>query len=161
MRTVLVCTAAVLIVTGASRAEDCGPRPEARSYLQDLSADVYERWAVPPEPSVSHARIRFELDSSGRLETSEVIEASTPEVGDAVLTVLREGSPYPALPTGAECLANESLVAAFRLESDEASSLWWWLWPLGVLLLGVRTLRGFAKLRRVGGGLLGPASPIS
>lgn len=68
-------------------------------YLQRMLALIESRWYKPPVPPGTRARVRYTIQSSGRLEAIQLEESSgVPAFDRAALRALYAANPLPPLP---------------------------------------------------------------
>ncbi|HTO09466.1 MAG TPA: energy transducer TonB [Myxococcota bacterium] len=98
--------------------DDCLKRPEVSSYLEQVRSRMYQRWNLPGDaPSGQKVLLKFKLDASGSVMSSELEMASDAGVGATALEALRSAAPFAAMPDRVRCLARQGLKGTFTVPS--------------------------------------------
>ena len=101
--------------------DDCLKRPEVTSYLEQVRERMYTRWNLPSDaPTGQKVLLRFKLDSSGSVMTSELEMSSNATIGATALDALRSAAPFAAMSDRVRCLARQSLKGTFTVPSASA-----------------------------------------
>jgi TonB-like protein len=101
--------------------DDCLKRPEVTSYLEQVRERMYTRWNLPSDaPTGQKVLLRFKLDSSGSVMTSELEMSSNATIGATALDALRSAAPFAAMSDRVRCLARQGLKGTFSVPSAAA-----------------------------------------
>jgi len=107
---------------GGVSLDDCLKRPEVTSYLEQVRSRMYQRWNLPADaPSGQKVLLRFKLDASGSVMTSELEMASDAGIGATALEALRSAAPFAAMSDRVRCLARQGLKGTFSVPSATSS----------------------------------------
>jgi TonB family protein len=107
---------------GGVTLDECTKRPEVQAYMEQVRQRMYQRWNLPADaPSGQAVNLRFKLDASGSVMSSELAHASDPTIGATALEALRSASPFAAMPDRVRCLARQGLVGKFTVPSATSS----------------------------------------
>lgn len=94
--------------------------PPALQYYHRIKEATLAAWMPPGgTPFGANVTIRFRLDDLGRVAESDVVEASSPDLGATALGALRAASPFGA-PPEPECVVGKSLIATFTIPAGES-----------------------------------------
>ena len=107
---------------GAVSLDDCLKRPEVNAYIKQVEQRMYQRWNLPADaPSGQKVLLRFKLDSSGSVMTSELERASDATVGATALEALRSAAPFAGMSDQVRCLARRDFIGTFTVPSATSS----------------------------------------
>jgi hypothetical protein len=102
--------------------DDCLKRAEVNNYLEQVRQRMYQRWNLPADaPSGQKVLLRFKLDASGSVMSSELEMTSDAGIGATALEALRSAAPFAAMPERVRCLARQSLKGTFTVPTATSS----------------------------------------
>jgi hypothetical protein len=92
----------------------CFSTPEAQEYLEEVQGRILAGWELPkgvaPEQKVV---LRFWLRPDGSFQCLSLSPGAEEDVAESVLSALERSLPLPPLPSGAACLGEVVVTAAF------------------------------------------------
>jgi len=87
-----------------------------RSYLIMLRDKVQSVWKYPPGiAGTNTVKIRFVLDTDGKLVSAEVVDSSDARVSSLALDAINRASPFPSNPEILQKLAGKPLLVTFTV----------------------------------------------